>query len=55
MKTYWGRGGSAPLGEYINTKNTEDLLQASRGVGLEVNTEKIEYIVVSSPKYRTKS
>jgi hypothetical protein len=28
-------------------KNTEALLEASREVGLEVNTEKIKYVVVS--------
>jgi hypothetical protein len=36
-------------------KNTEALLEASGKVGLEVNTEKTEYIVVSPTEYRTKS
>jgi hypothetical protein len=41
----------------INTikKNTEALLEASREVGLEVNTEKTKYMVVLSPNCRTKS
>jgi hypothetical protein len=45
------------LGEKINTmkKNKEALLDASGEVGLEVNVEKTKYIVVSSPKCRTKS
>jgi hypothetical protein len=38
------------LGENINTvkKDAETLLQAGRKVGLEVNTEKTKYTVVSS-------
>jgi hypothetical protein len=36
------------LHENINTiKNTEVLLEASREVGLEVNTEKTKYVAVS--------
>jgi len=40
------------LSENINTikKNKEALLEARREVGLEVNTEKTEYKVVSSHK-----
>jgi hypothetical protein len=44
------------LGENINTinKNPDALLDASREVGLEVNTEKV-YGYVSSTKCRTNS
>jgi hypothetical protein len=46
------------LGENINTikKNKKSLLEASKEVGLKVNTEKTKYIVIiSSPKCMTKS
>jgi hypothetical protein len=45
------------LGENINTKKkiTEALLEASREAGLEVSTEKTNYMVVLSPKCKTKS
>jgi hypothetical protein len=33
-------------------QNTETIADASKVVGLEVNTEKTSYVVVSSPKYR---
>jgi hypothetical protein len=43
--------------ENINSlrKNTGTLLEASREVGLEVNAEKTKYLIVLSPKSRTKS
>jgi hypothetical protein len=45
------------LGENINTikKSRKALLEASREVGLVVNTEKTIYGYVSPPKCRTKS
>jgi hypothetical protein len=38
-----------PLGDSIKTikENTETLLDASRGVDLEINTEKTKYIIIS--------
>jgi hypothetical protein len=39
------------LGEYIYTiKKNKDILQSSREVGLEVNTEKTKYMVMSCHK-----
>jgi hypothetical protein len=45
------------LGDNIDTinKNTETLIDASREVGLEVNTEKTKYMLVSGPECRPKS
>jgi hypothetical protein len=46
------------LGDDIDTikKNTQTLIDASKEIGLEINTEKNKYIyVVSSPKCRAKS
>jgi hypothetical protein len=45
------------LGQNVKSikTNTETTLKASREDGLEVNTEKMKYVVVSSPKCRTKS
>jgi hypothetical protein len=43
------------LGDSINTvkENTESLLEASRDIGLEINAEKMKYMIVSSSKLRT--
>jgi hypothetical protein len=45
------------LGDNIDivTKNTQTLIDASKEIGLEVNTEKTKYMSVSSPKCRAKS
>jgi hypothetical protein len=45
------------VGENINIikKNTEALLETSKEVGLEINTEKTKCIVVLPPECRTKS
>jgi hypothetical protein len=44
------------LGENMNTvrKIKEYLLQDSKEIGLELNTEKAKHIVVSSPNFRTR-
>jgi hypothetical protein len=45
------------LGDDTDTikKNTQTLIDASKEIGVEVNTEKTIYIAVSSPKCRAKS
>jgi hypothetical protein len=45
------------VSENINTitKNREALIQASREVGLKVNTERTKYMFVSPTNCRTKS
>jgi hypothetical protein len=46
------------LGDNINTikKNTQTLIEASKEIGLEVNTEKTKYnVAVLSPECRAKS
>jgi hypothetical protein len=43
------------LGNSINTikENSETILQASRDIGLEINAEKTQYMIVSSSEFRT--
>jgi hypothetical protein len=45
------------LGDSINVikENTETLLEASRGVGVEITAEKTKYDYVSSLEFRTES
>jgi hypothetical protein len=42
------------LGDSVNTirKNSETLLEASRGIGLEINAEKAKYMIMSRHLYR---
>jgi hypothetical protein len=44
------------LDDRIDTinQNTETLLETSRDVGLEINAEKTEYMIMSRHPYRTK-